>query len=172
LIPRLPYALAALSVCLPASPFPSSVSRYTGKWELVRQESDNIDKAVESTIASMSFIARPIARMKLKRRNVAFPHFTIEQSSGGVRVRHEQGLDVLYPEAGVAVKTRAPDGTGVVARLDADTDLLLSYDAGEGRREDRYALRGDGSTLTLSVRLTSSKLPKPLSYRLVYRRSR
>lgn len=170
LIPRLLSALVAVYLMACAAAFPPAIARFAGRWELVRSESDNIDKAIETTIAPMSFLARPIARTKLKRRNVAFPQFTIREGEGGVRVTHQQGLDVLYPDVGAAVKTRAPDGTDAITRLTVESELLLSYDADAGRREDRYTLSADGSTLTLSVRLTSGNLPKPLVYKLVYRR--
>jgi len=147
------------------------VSRYAGRWDLIAGESDNIDRAIEGTIASMSFITRPIARVKLKRRNVAFPSFQLDVSDHEIHVKHEQGLDVAYPASGVAVKTRAPDGTDVVAVIQIDPTLMQSYVADNAVREDRYLLSDDGSRLTIAVRITSVHLPKPLVYKLVYQRS-
>ncbi len=146
------------------------MQRYTGRWNLVAAESDNIDAAIETAIRSMNFVARPIARSRLKRRNVAFPHFDVSVDGRGLRVHHADGLDVVYPAVGESVKTRSPDGSDITTRLGVEPALLLTYDAEAGRREDTYVLDAKASKLILNVRLTSSSLPKALTYRLVYRR--
>jgi hypothetical protein len=160
-----------VALTLSAAPFPAAVTRYTGRWTLVPAASDNIDKAIETTVSSMNFVARPIARGRLKRRNVAFPSFQIAAEDRGLHVRHQQGLDVVYPSEGTAVHTRAPDNSDVTTKLATEPVLKLTYDAEGGRREDQYILSTDGSTLTMAVRIVSPNLPKPLVYRLAYRRS-
>lgn len=119
----------------------------------------------------MSFVARPIARMKLKRKNVAFPRMTITVNGQGLRIQHQQGMNVLYPAPSVSVPGRAPDDTQMVSKLVFDPSMDIVYDAEDGRREDRYTLSPDGSQIAMNVTLTSARLPQPLSYKLVFGRA-
>lgn len=135
-------------------------------------ESDDIEQAIEKTIAPLNFVTRPVARGRLKRRNVAFPYFEVTVNESGARFRHEKGLDVTYSTPDVKVQAKAPDGSLVITHMSVEPVLTLSYDAEGGQRVDSYVLSGDGAKLTLSVRLTSARLPMPLQYKLLYRRTR
>ena len=153
-----------------SSSFPPGLDRYSGDWVLVRDASDNVEQAIEKTIAPMSFITRPIARTRLRARNVAFPRMTITVSTGGLRVRHEKGLNVLYLTPESPVEVVATDGSDAVSQVSFDPNPLFTYEAESGKREDRYTLSPDGSRLTITVLMTSPRLPGPLTYKLVYAR--
>ena len=79
-------------------------------------------------------------------------------------------MNVLYkaPESPLQVVT--PDGSDAVTQVSFDPNPHFTYDAESGKREDRYNLSPDGSRLTLTVQMTSTKLPGPLTYKLVYAR--
>ncbi|MBC8168027.1 MAG: hypothetical protein H7Y20_19435 [Bryobacteraceae bacterium] len=158
------------SVCCAQSPG-GLLDKYAGTWRLNPSASDNIDKAIEEAIAPMNFIARPIARGRLKSRNAPFPTVSIKLEGSGVRVAHEAGLTASYPGPGSTVRTTAPDGTDVHTRFTTDPVLVFTYEADSGKREDRYELSGDNSAVTIFVRLTSPKLPRPVAYKLVFNRS-
>lgn len=170
LLPQLlPHFLLA-SICCAQMPG-GLLDKYAGTWRLNSPASDNIDKAIEEAIAPMNFIARPIARGRLKTRNAPFPSVSIKVEGSGVRVAHEAGLTASYPGPGSPVRTTAPDGTDVHTRFTTDPVLTFTYEADSGIREDRYVLSGDNTAVTIFVRLTSAKLPRPVLYKLVYNRS-
>lgn len=162
--------MLALSVVVAWCTIPASVDRFKGVWTLNAEASDDLTAAIEKTIATMNFIARPIARTKLRARNVAFPKIDITAEDGGLRVSHQGGMNVKYSAVSQPVHVKAPDGTDAVTRLSATPTLILTYESESGTREDRYELSPEGNTLTLSIRMTSSRLPQPLLYQLVYRR--
>jgi hypothetical protein len=62
---------------------------------------------------------------------------------------------------------------GAVFDLSARTEdgaLHQKFQGTEGQRVNVYRVAPDERTLTMAVTITSPRLPKPLSYRLVYRR--
>lgn len=167
----LPILLAGTLLCSAASAtFPPGLDRYTGDWVLVPEASDNVEQAIEKTIAPMSFVTRPIARTRLRARNVAFPRMTITVNQDGLRVRHEKGMNVLYKAPDALLQVVTPDGSDAATQVLFDPDPHLRYEAESGKREDRYTLAADGSRLVLTVQVTSPKLPGPLTYKLVYSR--
>ena len=95
---------------------------------------------------------------------------TITVNQEGLRVRHEKGMNVLYKAPESLLQVVTPDGSDAVTQVVFDPDPHFQYEAESGKREDRYTLSADGSRLTLTVRLTSPKLPGPLTYKLVYSR--
>ncbi|MBC7926293.1 MAG: hypothetical protein H7039_11610 [Bryobacteraceae bacterium] len=169
---RLPMLVVMISVYASAASLPASLDRYAGKWELQAAASDNIEGAIEKTIAPMNFVKRPIARGKLKRRNYAFPRMTIASGADGLLINQEKGLNVTYQMPNVAVRTKAPDGAQVLSTLSAGPGLILNHVTEEGKREDNYILSSDGAVLTMAVSLSSTHLPQPLTYKLVYGRSK
>ena len=141
---------------------------YVGEYTLVRAESADMRKVVEDTAAGLNFLIRPIARSRLRKTQIAFPSLSITRRGEGLRIAHVQGTDIMHQTVDEVVRTQAPDGSKIAVRLMPGPPLSQSYESGEGMRVNRYVL--DGSKLTVEVRVTSPRLPKPIEYKLVYRR--
>lgn len=165
--PEMTYLLTALAL---AAAIPATVDRYTGTWDLVREESDSITPVIEAVVAKMSFVVRPIARGRLAKTQVAFPSISITREGQGIRIRHTGGTDVAHSDTTAPIEAKAPDGSVITVRLDAGPPLVQSYQSGEGVRKNTYTLNSDSSRMTLDVLVTSPRLPKPIAYKLVYRR--
>jgi hypothetical protein len=150
------------------APVPPELDVYLGEYALIASESSDMKKVVDETAAALNFVVRPIARSRLRKTQVAFPTLRIARDSDGFRIRHEQGTDVAHRTLDDPVRTTAPDGSQIVVRLLPGPPMSQSYESGDGLRVNRYVM--NGTKLTLEVRVTSPRLPKPIEYRLVYRR--
>jgi hypothetical protein len=159
------------ALLLLAGVLPHTLDLYTGHWKLDTAASDDIQKAIEKTIKPMNFFARPIARGKLRRRSVAFPSMTITKTANSFHVVHERGLNVVYTGIATPVHVKSIDGEDIVSRLTVEPSLIFIYKTETGEREDRYVLSDDGKTISIHVSVTSSSLPQPLKYKLVYHRA-
>lgn len=144
---------------------------FVGTWELIPESSDNIDKAVEKAIARMSFIARPIARGKLKHHNKAFSRTFITLSPDGLEIRHDGGIEARYPSPLVDVRAKDVDGGTVLTSVTPGPVMTLRYKSADGVREDQYILNEDRTMLTIAVRVASPRLPNELTYKLVFRKT-
>jgi hypothetical protein len=82
------------------------------------------------------------------------------------------GKAIVVPASGAAVKWTREDGeTFDVSGKVAGSTLTQTFVAEDGKRVNVYTLSPDGKTLTMNVTVTSPRLPKPLNYKLVYRRA-
>jgi hypothetical protein len=73
---------------------------------------------------------------------------------------------------GTPVSVTREDGEALqVSSVWQGTTLQRSFQAQDGLRVNSYSLDPSGKTLTMGVQLTSGKLPAPLTYQLVYRKT-
>ena len=142
-----------------------------GTFESANAGRDEIDKAIEAGIAKMNFIARPIARSRLKKTNPLYERIFIAHDGAQISVRYDQGKPVVMPADGTAVKWTRDDGEVFdVSAKSGDAQLQQTFKAEDGQRVNEFSLAPDG-VLTLKVTLTSPQLPAPVTYTLLYRRS-
>src|SRR5688572_19968000 len=102
-------ALAAallLLLSLPAQASPALQGSYT----LDRNRSDSIDKAIEKTIAKMSFVLRPIARSRLRKTNPGFETITLGFDGDQARISAGPGAPVVLPMSGAPIRWKRDDG--------------------------------------------------------------
>ena len=68
--------------------------------------------------------------------------------------------------------TRPADGEKLKLSMQWDgARLVETLKAEDGQRVNAYTLSPDGSTMTMNVTITSPRLPKPLTYKLAYRKA-
>lgn len=134
------------------------------------QSSGVIEKAIETAVAKMNFIKRPIARSRLKKANPHYGRIEIARGASDFSVRFDARKPVLMPLDGRSVKWTREDGEqfDVSAKLQGDT-LVQTFLAEDGQRTNAFSLGTDGKLL-LRVTLTSPQLPEPVRYQLSYRR--
>lgn len=136
-----------------------------GNYRLVKEDSDDVKKAVEKVVSQMNFMARGTARSRITARCIAYPAVTIAKEGKAYRIELQQGSTVVVEPGGGAVPWRTPDGETVQIRLTPDFRQII--DSKDGQRENAFSVQGD--RLVIKARLSSPRLPAPVEYKLVYR---
>lgn len=128
-------------------------------------------KAIETAVADMSFLTRPIARSRLKKTNTLAHRITIARQAETITVRFDQRKPAEMPADGSVIKWTGEDGEqfDVFARL-ANARLVQTFNAEDGQRVNSFSTE-DAQRLTLEVQVTSPRLPKPLTYTVHYKRA-
>ena len=131
-----------------------------------------VDDAIESLVAKMSFIKRPIARSRLKRTNPISQHIAISRTAESIELILDRHTRVRMPADGTPTKWKRDDGELLDASaLWSEARLVQTFKAEDGQRTSTYRLQPNGDIM-LDVAVTSDQLPKPLTYSLHYRRER
>ncbi|HWS72679.1 MAG TPA: hypothetical protein VN605_11220 [Thermoanaerobaculia bacterium] len=142
-----------------------------GHYRLDAKASDNVGAAIESQTASMNFITRPIARGRLKKTNPAYETIGIAFPTNNISVALDQRKPIVFPASGTAVKWTREDGEKFDLSGHVTNGVLTqTFVAEDGRRTNTYTLSPDGKMMTLNVKVESPRLPKPVTYKLVYHR--
>ena len=142
-----------------------------GTFTLNRQQSDDVNRAIETAVARMSFVTRPIARGRLRRTNQPYNRVVVNYTTSQVSTTFDQRRAIESPANGQPVKWTREDGEKFDLSGHVTNGVLTqTFVAEDGRRTNTYTLSPDGKTLTLNVRVESPRLPKPVMYKLVYHR--
>jgi hypothetical protein len=147
-------------------------STMRGTFTLNRQQSDDVNRAIETAVSRMSFVTRPIARGRLRRTNTAYNRVVINYTQTEVSTTFDQRRPVESPANGQPVKWTREDGE----KFDLSTEwqngrLVQTFRAEDGSRTNTYTISPDGRTLTMNVTLRSPRLTSPLEYKLVLNRA-
>lgn len=161
--------LAAL--VLPAAAH-AQESTMRGTFTVDRAHSDDINRAIETAVARMSFITRPIARGRLRRTNSLYGRVVVNFTPQEVSTTFDQRHPVVSPANGQPVQWTREDGE----KFDLSTSwesgrLVQTFRAEDGSRTNSYSISPDGRTLTMHVTLRSPRLSAPLEYNLVFNRA-
>lgn len=144
-------------------------SALSGTWSQTR--ADDVAAAIESTVADMNFIKRPIARKKLIRLNPVYKKVIIAVADSGVTVKFDERDVIPMPPGGKPGPWTREDGDKfmVAAQLSKD-QMIQTFKNDEGDRTNVFKLSADGKTLTMSATIRSPQLPKPLTYAISFGR--
>ena len=149
----------------------SMAATLDGTFILDAKNSADISKAIETTIADMNFVKRPIARSRLTKTNEAPMQVEVHQNAGkvGITVGKVKHPNLTLGASAIAWTT--PTGEAVQLSVKPNASGLEEYFQGEdGSKKNSFTLSADGQILSLNVLVTSPQLPKPLTYRLVFLR--
>ncbi|HKE96089.1 MAG TPA: hypothetical protein VKB34_17405 [Povalibacter sp.] len=162
-------ALAVVMV-MTGSPAPAQDPGVSGVFVSADLGTDLIDKAIETAIAKMNFVTRPIARGRLKKTNPRYQRIQISREGAQIAVQFDQRKPVLMPADGRPVKWTREDGEIFdVSAHSQGSQLIQTFKAEDGQRVNQFTLHPDGS-LTLDVTVSSPQLPAPVHYVLTYTR--
>lgn len=144
----------------------------SGTFDIITSESDNVEKAIETTVAPMNFVIRGIAKGRLQKVNQPYQHMTLNVGSK-ISIATD-GREAINGANGSTFKwTRPEDGEKLDVTLrSTGGSLEETFASSDGKRVNVFTPSADGKKLTMSVTVTSGKLPKPLTYKLVYKRSK
>lgn len=163
-------ALAALA--LPLAGASAQEPNLRGTYTLDRARSDDVNRAIESAVARMSFVTRPIARGRLRRTNPVYSRVEINYTQTEVTVQLDQRRPIVSPANGTPINWTREDGEKFQLSTEWENGVLeQTFRAEDGSRTNVFTLGPDGRTLTLNVTLRSPRLSAPLTYKLVYNKT-
>ena len=169
------YAIAVLTALLMLSvthPVSAQNATLEGTFTASTTEGQQqIERAIESAVAKMNFVTRPIARGRLKKTNPAYQRIRIAQEGPQLSIQFDERAPLQVPADGRSVKWTREDGEvfDVNATREAGA-MTQTFKAEDGERINRFSLSPDGNALTLEVTITSPRLPAPVKYALKYQR--
>lgn len=141
---------------------------FAGEWRAQPDAARVVEAGVHQATASMSFIARPIARRRLFHR---FPAPT------ELRLHRDDDLFVIEFRGPGALVHRLPISGAEVFQHDARLSIRLEGPAlrhagatEEGRRENLFRLGNTPNVLTMETTITSPQLPGPVRYLITFER--
>jgi hypothetical protein len=140
---------------------------------LAPDSSDDVRGAVNRTVEPMSFITRPIARGRLNATNPTPQHVQVSVVADTLAVAFDGGTPVVTPLGGATVPWQSSlthETYQVHATVEGDT-VSQHIAAPDGIRQNAYLFMDSGQRLRLRVTVTSHRLPGPLVYDLLFRRS-
>jgi hypothetical protein len=169
-----PLTIAALvGLCGWREPTADSLPAEPTLYILVPDSSESIRAAINTTVAHMNFITRPIARSRLSKINPTPQIVRVDIEPDSVSVAFDEGSPVVTPLSGDTVAWRNPltgemdEAHGMVV-ADTVRQVIMAQD---GDRENALIFSNDGERLQLHVTVTSHRLPRPLVYDLVFHKA-
>lgn len=141
-------------------------------YELVPEASDNVHAAIDHTVQHMNFIARPIARHRLRKANTVPLSLTVAVRPDTIAVTFDGLNPIITPRDGNAVPwIRGHTGELYDVWMTESGDTLRQVIHSEdGQRENDFVFLDGGDRLELHVVLSTERLPMPLRYMLSFRR--
>ena len=172
LLPSIAALLALASTEALTQPSP----RFSGAWMLAREQSDDINAKINTSIAGMNLVVRQVARPRLRTMNVPYPRLifsfgekiSVEMPGYPSVASPANGEPVLWHRA-----TGEPCPEMVRSCLEVtttweDQSLVQTFRSEDGDRQNVFTVSPDGARLTMVTTMTSPRLSAPLVYRLVY----
>lgn len=159
--------LLALGLALPA--FAAGVA---GSFSYDAAASDNVESAITKAIAPMNFVVRAVAKGRLEKVNQPYHHVTI--ATGPKISITTDGRAPITGASGATFKwTRPEDGEKLDVTLRASGNRVEEvFNSPDGKRVNVFEPSADGKKLTMTVTVTSPRLPKALVYRIAYKREK
>jgi len=161
--------LAAFAIPAAAGAQESSMR---GTFTINRQQSDDVNRAIETAVSRMSFVTRPIARGRLRRTNTVYNRVVINYTPAQVSTTVDQRRPMESPANGQPVPWTREDGEKFQLSTSWENGRLVqTFRAEDGSRTNTYSISPDGGTLTMNVVIRSPRLASPLTYKLVFNRA-
>ena len=147
-------------------------SSMRGTFTINRQQSDDVNRAIETAVSRMSFVTRPIARGRLRRTNQVYQRVVINYTTAQVSTTFDRRRAVESPANGQPVAWTREDGEKFQLSTSWENGRLVqTFRAEDGSRTNTYSISPDGRTLTMHVTIRSPRLTAPLEYKLVFNRA-
>jgi hypothetical protein len=145
--------------------------RLQGSFVNASRSDKAIAAAIDKSVADFNFIARPVARSRLKKANPVITKASFSQEGAEAVVTLGTQKPVRATAGGPSVMWTRDDGEvlDVAFKWEGST-LVQSFTAADGIRLNRYTLSADGNTLTIDVSLRSEMLKVPVNYQITMSR--
>lgn len=130
-----------------------------------------VEEAIDDATEDMSALVRGIARRRLREANPIIDEIGFSLGGDPLRASYVGGRIIETPASGAAVDWVDPFGDTVkVSQRWSDGELVQRMFDDNGSRTNVYRFSDDGQRMTMSVEIASPRLPKPIRYRLDYRK--
>jgi len=165
-------AVTGLLLAAASAPLaPAAAQELAGNYVLLADQSDDVARVIEKGTAGMNFLFRPIARSRLKKTNQPYLTVEIQRTDSTYGIGSDGDDPVVTPASGEVIKWRRKDGEVFdVNTVETEGGVRQTFTADDGSRENFWLPQADGG-LELQVTIRSGKLPEPIRYRMIYRRS-
>jgi len=142
-----------------------------GTFVLVPEKSDDIDQAIEAGVKDMG-MTKSIAKGRLKDTNPLYRTIEIDATADTVRLTFDGKTTLVAPANGEEIEWRYRGEKFKVTTRWEGNSVRQAFKAFDGTRENVTTLDPDGVTLRVVTTVTSSMLPEPVKYVMVYRREK
>jgi hypothetical protein len=130
-----------------------------------------IEEAAKGATEGVFFAIRGTVRSRLLAKNRLALTLQLAFPPGQITTIFDRNRTYLTPEGGAAVAVTLPDGEQVELSQSYENGVLTQVFTGkDGERRNVFRMLSDGHHLELQVTVQSSKLTRPMGYRLVYTR--
>ncbi len=149
----------------------AAVDELLGAWTFSggKAERDALEKAIDDAVGSISVLVRKLAREKLQQANPVPEKLTFAADKLSLMLAYDGEL-FAAPLDGKAVQVKTSAGEALALRIEREGGNVDQVFAGEGKsRKNRLLAKGEKLTIDVTVR--AEELPKPMRYRLTYKRS-
>lgn len=171
-ISALVFALFAVALVVPAQGSAQGAASLNGTFVYDAAASDDVNRAINDAVAKMNFVMRPVARGRLRKTNQPYQRVAISHTPQQVTVTTDGRAPIVTPANGTPIDWTREDGEKLKVSTEWENSALeQTFRAEDGQRVNTYTISPDGRTLTMNVTITSGRLPKPLTYKLVFRRA-
>lgn len=154
----------------PVAPGPE---RFAGSFTYVggQAQRDQVAVAIEATVMALNVLFRPIARKRITAGNPLREQISIAVVGKTVSVSFGADRKISGPFDGAAVSWTDEAGSPLKVTFSLVKGRIIMHCQGEGgARRNVFTLDESGDTLTMSVTMSSDRLPVPVKYALTYRR--
>ena len=146
-----------------------------GTYTFDAAQSDDIRKAIEIAVKGMGWPKQGIARGRLERTNLPpYQRVVIQLKPGdaGVSITTDERAPIQTSVDGTPIDwIRENEEKFKVSTVLKSGSLEQTFKSKDGQRVNTYAISADGRRLIIHVSVTGDRLPRPLTYKLVYRRT-
>jgi hypothetical protein len=151
-----------------AAPQIAGIYRYVGG-EPQRQA---LLDAIEGVIHDMIFIARPIARKRLRESNMPSDELILAVTADRIMIVRPGRPMVSAPRDGSQITWKSPDGDAFKVRHRlVGGDRLIQEFVGDGNRsENVFSVDPETGRLTVKTSITADRLPRALHFKTSYQR--
>jgi hypothetical protein len=149
----------------------ASDSPFNGVWRFAGGDAERraLEASVARTVQGMGWIVEGIAAARLRERSPIPEVVTIRVQGGVVEYTGVRGRLYRTPADGTMIQAQNPQGEPITLSTRVQGAVMTRVGArADGSR--REVLRVQGDTLTIEGTVSSPRLPRPLTYRLTYRR--
>lgn len=157
----------------PVKPPEPPQRRFAGTYQFVGGDAQRqaLTEAIEATVQQLNALIRGIARRRITEANLIREQITIAVDGDKITTTFGPGRTVTGVLGGPNVPWTGEDGKPVSLVFSmVKGRLVQAYTSSDGGRRSVFTLDEVGDRMTLSVTISSDRLPNPLKYALTYRR--
>jgi hypothetical protein len=156
---------------LNAADDPALLTNLTGRWVYVGDDAERQARldAIEATVSQMAWIARGIARKRITASTPIHDQYIFTVDEGTITIAEDDFPGFTTPWGGTEVEIpKDKGGPAVLTRQFEEAGLRSHWQAKKGAGTEIYSVAPDGATMTVTVVISSPRLPLDVRYELTY----